>query len=320
MATLYAFGIRDDPHIVSVLNYVQELGVKAIPVTSWSADPSHFQQVSWSSAAGWSLDRDCAFWLRDKHAVGGIDSVEKQDEWWSFVNTSSMFRAAAALGPLQFNRTWAAAGTDAKIPQLSAALEAGFDIPPTIVSNSKADILAFIAEMGPCIVKPLSGANAPAIVGKPATARFLATVDVSAQDISRADEESIRLAPSIFQGKVIKDYELRTIVFGDEIVSFRLDSQGHHFTELDWRIGERLLNCEVVETPRHLVDPIMKFMNLSCLDTTVFDFAVKADGSAIFFESNPAGQWRRMDYLNDDIVSKMFARQMVKAIKAKYHR
>lgn len=318
MATLYAFGMRDDPHIVSVLNYVQELGVKAIPVTSWSADASHFKEVSWSSAGGWSLDSDCAIWLRDKHDVGGIASAEKQDEWWSFANTSSMFRAAAALAPLQFNRTWATAGTNAKIPQLSAALEAGFDIPPTIVSNSKQDILAFIEETGPCIVKALSGANAPAIVGKPATARFLATVDVSAQDITGADEESIRMAPSIFQGKISKDYELRTVVFGDEIVSFKIDSQNHHFTELDWRIGEPLLGCDVVETPHHLVDPIMKFMELSCLDTTVFDFAIKADGSAVFFESNPAGQWRRMDDLNDDIVSKMFARQMVKAISKKF--
>ena len=316
MATLYAFGTPNDPHISAVLGYVRELGVEAVSVASWSDDPGRFQQLSWRSDKSWSLERKRAFWLRDKHQVGGITTPDKQLEWWSHSNTSAMIRAAAALSPLQFNRTQTAAGTNAKIPQLTIAAEAGFMVPDTIVSNRKSDILEFVEEYGSCIVKPLAGANAPPFGSNIGTGRYLPTVNVSAADVMTSDEASFLVAPSIFQRKIKKEYELRTVVFRDEIVSFKIDSQNHPYTELDWRAGELLLDCDVVGTPEELLGPIAKFLELSGLDTTVFDFAVRPDGSAVFFESNPEGQWRRMDLLNDDIVSRMFARQMVKAIHA----
>jgi glutathione synthase/RimK-type ligase-like ATP-grasp enzyme len=316
MATLYAFGAPGDPHIAAVLGYVRKLGVEAVPVASWSADPGAFQPLSWRSDGAWSIGKDTAFWLRDKHQVGGITTTDKQLEWWSHFNTSAMIRAAAALSPLQFNRTQSLAGMNAKIPQLTTAAQAGFTVPETIVSNRKADILEFIEAHGACIVKPLAGANAPPVGSELATSRYLPTVNVSAADVMTSDEASFLVAPSIFQRKVEKAYELRTVVFRDEIVSFRIDSQDHPYTELDWRAGELLLDCDVVETPEELVKPIARFLELSGLDTTVFDFAVRPDGSAVFFESNPEGQWRRMDRLNDDVVSRMFARQMVKAIHA----
>lgn len=113
-----------------------------------------------------------------------------------------------------------------------------------------------------------------------------------------------------------KAHELRVVAFGDEIVSFRIDSQERSFTRMDWRAGEPLLACPVVETPTLIREPIAAFLALSGLHSSVFDFAVTPEGRTVFFESNPAGQWANMDGLNDYVVSRMFARQMARCIQA----
>ncbi len=311
MATLYAVGHPDDPHISKVLSHVRDLGCDAIPVASWSADPSRFHEASWSSASGWTLTADRAFWLRNKHRVGAISSVEKQEEWWSHASTLELFRSAARLGPICFNSSGALAATDNKVAQLAAAAAAGFLTPNTLVSNKKADILAFLEGEGQCIVKPIHSMGVAAINGDMATARFLPTLPITAHDVRNADADAIRVAPNIYQALVPKAHELRTIAFGNETVSFQLDSQSHPYTALDWRAGELLTPCHLVETPSALVEPIRAYLALTGLDTAVFDFAVRPDGQAVFFESNPSGQWERMDALHGDPVSKMFARQMV---------
>ena len=314
MATLYAVGNLDDPHITTVLKYVRELGLEAVAVPSWTPDARLFLEASWRWDAGWSLATESAIWLRNKHSVQRVATASDQEEWWSLANTLSFFSAAGALSPLLFNRITKAAASDAKIPQLHTALAAGFVIPPTLVSNKKAEIADFITEQGECAVKPLVSTSMPPINGDIGTTRFLPTVAVSARNISEADELSLRSAHNIYQKKIDKAYELRTIAFGSEIVSFKIDSQSHAFTQMDWRAGERLLGCEMTETPSSIIEPIRRFLSITGLDSSVFDFAVTPEGKVIFFESNPSGQWRRMDELNGDVVSKMFARQMVTAI------
>ena len=312
MATLYALGRPDDPHIAKELKHVRALGCEAVPVASWTPDPCGFHEASWSPEEGWTLAPDRAFWFRNKHQVGTIASAEKQQELWSYASIVEMFRSAGRLGPLCFNVSAELAATDNKIAQLEAARRAGFRIPETIVSNRKADILAFLEREQSCIVKPIHSLGAPAINGDPETARFIPTLPITAEHIRTADADAVRIAPSIYQRLVPKAYELRTVVFAAETVSFRLESQSHPYTALDWRAGELITPCERVDTPAELIAPIQAYLAATGLDTAVFDFAVRPDGEAVFFESNPSGQWERMDALHGDPVSKMFARQMVR--------
>ena len=316
MASLYSIGRPNDPHITRVHGFLREAGVEAVLVPSWSPDPLSFLRASWTLDAGWSFPPDMAFWLRNKHRVGAITSSQKQDEWWSFASTMEFFRVAADHGVLSFNGSKHPAATDSKIAQLEAARQCGFDIPATLVSNDRDRILAFVEQFAPCIIKPFTQTANQPINGDATTARFLPTMPLTADTVRQASDESFRVAPGIFQAMIDKAHELRVVAFGDEIVSFRIDSQERSFTRMDWRAGEPLLACPVVETPTLIREPIAAFLALSGLHSSVFDFAVTPEGRTVFFESNPAGQWANMDGLNDYVVSRMFARQMARCIQA----
>lgn len=49
-------------------------------------------------------------------------------------------------------------------------------------------------------------------------------------------------APIIVQSEIKKAYELRIIVFGNDVVSYKIDSQAQQHTSLDWRNGEKYMD------------------------------------------------------------------------------
>lgn len=315
MATLISVGSPRDPHIVRVHEYLEVEGIRTVVVPPWTEDPSEFAEVSWSLEEGWSFPPNSAFWLRNKHRIGTVASVDKQDEWWSLSSTMEFFRSAAEDALLSFNNSRAPSAGNSKIAQLQTARSCGFRLPKTLVSNDSNRIITFVESCSACIVKPLIAAITPDVAGEPGSGKYLPTTSVTADDVRAANPASFAVAPSIYQELVTKKCELRVIACGDEIVSFCLDSQARSFTSLDWRAGEPLIECALIETPSEIVAPIRAFLATSGLHSTVFDFAVTPDETVVFFESNPAGQWARMDGLHGHPVSRMFARQMGRTIR-----
>ena len=316
MVTLFSVGRPTDPHILRVHEHLADYEVATVLAASWSEDLTRFLPATWSLSEGFSLPRNCAFWLRNKHWVGAITSEEKQAEWWSFASTMEFFRASAQQGVLSFNGSQSPAATDDKIAQLICARESGFRLPETLVSNEKGRILEFLEQHKDCIVKPLTASAILPIGEDMTTLVHLPTMAVGVADIFAREEAEFIGSPSIFQQRVEKRHELRVIAFGDEIITFKLDSQERDITSLDWRAYEPLVSCTVVETPEDIVAPIQRYFEASGLHNSVFDFAVNPDGESVFFESNPAGQWARMDIMHDGIVSRMFARKMAEAMQA----
>lgn len=315
MVTLCSVGRPTDPHILRVHRHLADYGVATVLAASWSDDASRLLPVSWSLSKGFSLPRNYAFWLRNKHWVGAITSREKQEEWWTFASTMEFLRATASQSILSFNGSLSPAATDDKIAQLLCAKESGFRLPHTLVSNEKARILEFIEQHGDCIVKPLTASAILPIGDDIKTLVHLPTMKVGISDVAGRSDAEFTVSPSIFQKRIEKKHELRVVAFGDEIVTFKLDSQERDITSLDWRAYEPLVSCTVIETPAHIVAPIRRFFEASGLHTSVFDFVVTPSGQCIFFESNPAGQWARMDGMHDEVVSKMFARQMARIME-----
>ncbi len=315
MVTLCSVGRPTDPHIIRVHRHLADYDVATILAASWSAEVEQFLRVTWSLSEGFSAPSNCAFWLRNKHWVGAITSAEKQAEWWSFASSMEFFRAAASQSVLSFNGSESPAATDDKIAQLICAKECGFQLPSTLVSNDKDRILNFIEQHGDCIVKPLTASAILPIGDDFKTLIHLPTMQVCLSNVVDRDEAEFRVSPTIFQHRVEKQYELRVVAFGNEIVTFKLGSQERDITSLDWRTYEPLVSCTLVQTPNEIVNPIQQYLQKSGLHSSVFDFAVTPKGEHVFFESNPAGQWARMDDMHDQVVSKMFARQMARIMR-----
>jgi glutathione synthase/RimK-type ligase-like ATP-grasp enzyme len=183
-----------------------------------------------------------------------------------------------------------------KVNQLRVASELGFNLPNTLITNSAEQALQFYnKENGQVVVKPLYLLNLG--VTDAMGLRVISTRLLQSDEVGLI--ESISLAPSILQTYVDKEFELRITVMGKKVFAVALDSQSTQHGQIDWRLS---LHCEdLPHRPFDLPDEIGQ----KCLALTEYfglnfgaiDLIVKPDGTYVFLEINPNGQWIWMDTL-----------------------
>lgn len=168
-----------------------------------------------------------------------------------------------------------------KLPQLRAALEVGFKVPDTIVTTDP-DRAKTFAALGPTVVKAVQDARV----------RLNDVEKVGLARLVDADDNlyDVRLAPTMLQRMVNKTADLRLTVVGDQYFAVRIvvpPSSG-----VDFRSVEPA-DCEfrVVDVAPRLARACSAFMGIFGLRFGAFDFAEEVDGTLVFLECNPAGQW-----------------------------
>src|SRR5262249_18563599 len=117
-----------------------------------------------------------------------------------------------------------------KVFQLGVAADLGFELPPTLVTNSRAEFLDFYRQHNGNVISKLAGAAFFHQLG-PSFTRY--TEVVSRRDVGYA--QSIRYCPVIFQAYVPKRLELRVTVVGEQVFAAEIRSQDSHHTRHDWR-------------------------------------------------------------------------------------
>lgn len=119
--------------------------------------------------------------------------------------------------------------------QLQRAARLGFAVPPSLTTNRRGSVDAFMAAHQDVVFKPLSSPTLAAeevgsddrIAGSLMTTRITAEHD----DILDAVAE----LPCFFQRNIPKQYELRVTVIGDKVFAARIHSQDDPRTATDWR-------------------------------------------------------------------------------------
>jgi glutathione synthase/RimK-type ligase-like ATP-grasp enzyme len=171
-----------------------------------------------------------------------------------------------------------------KLLQLKTASQLGFQVPETVVSTDPEQIRLFYDEMeGDVIAKPLSGAR----VQVKNEIFHLYTNRVSPGDISNL--ESFFPAPTIFQRRIEKQYELRVTVVGDEVFAATIDSQSDPESLVDWRKGK--LSFSSATLPENISNKCREVVRSLNLSFGAIDLAVDLNGNYVFFEINPVGQF-----------------------------
>jgi hypothetical protein len=118
-----------------------------------------------------------------------------------------------------------------KASQLVLASELGFELPPTLITNSPRDFLDFYRAHGGKVISKLSSAVFHKEIFGDDFMRF--TELVSHRDVGYA--QSIRYSPMIFQAYVEKKVELRVTVVGERVFAAEIHSQATNHTRHDWR-------------------------------------------------------------------------------------
>jgi glutathione synthase/RimK-type ligase-like ATP-grasp enzyme len=171
-----------------------------------------------------------------------------------------------------------------KLFQLKVARDLGFEIPDTLITNSKEELKSFYYEQnGRIIVKPISQTR----IENKETPSFIFTNKITREQIDKLD--NFDLTPCIYQKEIEKEYELRVTVVGDNVFSAAIDSQSDSETKIDWR--KKKLTFYKIEIPKpleYLCVEIVKKLNLSF---GAIDLIKSKDGHYIFLEINPNGQW-----------------------------
>jgi len=180
---------------------------------------------------------------------------------------------------------------ESKPLQLKVAEACGFVVPKTLFSNDPEAQLDFVrGGREPFVAKPIDN-SLIANPKDPSDTLMVLTRRISEDDLQGASS-SVDDPPCIIQEEVHKEFELRVILYGDQIRLFKIDSQRHTRSKIDFRWQQA--NPELYSTIDDawgLFKPCRQYLDELGLDSGVFDFAIRPDGTPVFFECNPNGQW-----------------------------
>ena len=174
-----------------------------------------------------------------------------------------------------------------KLYQLELAEKAGFEIPPTMVTNKRSELLHFYNKHKKLITKPLFNAISYFYQED----LFVSyTKSLGMDDINVIPVEFF---PSLFQKEIHKAYEIRTFFFYDKCYSMCIFSQSNEQTSVDYRMynkekPNRTVPYELTREEEAKVKVLMKRLNLN---TGSIDFIRAKTGELYFLEVNPEGQF-----------------------------
>jgi glutathione synthase/RimK-type ligase-like ATP-grasp enzyme len=179
-----------------------------------------------------------------------------------------------------------------KAVQLQLANAYGLRIPATLMSNSPAAVRKFF-DQNPtnAICKPFATHVWQQHGSTDVT--VTETFSLDRADLP-ADDEVFTYSPAIYQEKVKKQFDVRTVLMGDRVYSFALRTPAN---SLDWRHDAALRNVAVerIATPLSVDSAILRFAAAAGVCTGSLDFAVDRNGQWWFLEINEQGQFLWLD-------------------------
>lgn len=192
-----------------------------------------------------------------------------------------------------------------KVNQLIAAKESGLAVPRTLISSDPARVRAFVKSANVTCVKSLI----PVVWFDKEKIRASFT---SILEESRLKDDEICLAPAIYQEFINKIFDVRVTVFGNYMVSTRIDLFDGR-AAIDWRVDlSYLRRLSTLELPQVVRNSIKKLMSLLGIRFGSFDFVVDKEGAWTFIEVNEAGQflWQE-EFCPEVVLLEPFARFLV---------
>lgn len=187
---------------------------------------------------------------------------------------------------------------------LQCALKNGLDIPDTILTNNKNDLINFnkVKLSTKCIGDGLS------ISIKDNDIRLLSTTLLTNEDIIILPEHFM---PSMTQKYIEKFIELRIMYINKKTFTTALFSQENESTKIDFRIitkGEKHCRMVPYTLPKVVEEKIINLMSDLDLNTGSIDMILGSDGKYYFLEVNPAGQYswvsNNCNYNIDEYIAK----------------
>jgi glutathione synthase/RimK-type ligase-like ATP-grasp enzyme len=175
-----------------------------------------------------------------------------------------------------------------KLSQLTAATALGFELPPTLVTNSPRDFFDFYRAHDGNLISKLPSATFLKDSFDRRFGRY--TERVRYRDLAHA--ESIRSSPMIFQAYVEKRLELRVTIVGAQVFAAAIHSQATNQTKEDWRRMDPSHTPYTAHSlPPEIAERCVALVRRLGLTYGAIDLILTPDGRHVFLEINPNGQY-----------------------------
>ena len=183
-----------------------------------------------------------------------------------------------------------------KALQLQVAADLGFEIPPTLVTNSSEDFLDFYRRHNGAVVSKTVHNRLLPVDRPEGYDAYVLTEPVANRDV--VDADAVRYCPVTVQPYVDKRVELRVTVVGDRVFPVEVDSQWTNHTRYDWRRGD----CHRGRYAIHDLPPIVGRRCVALVERLglrfgAIDLILTPDGRYVFLEINPNGSWLATEQL-----------------------
>jgi hypothetical protein len=173
-----------------------------------------------------------------------------------------------------------------KLYQLKIANNIGFEVWPTLVTNSPLSLSNFYTTQGDIIYKPLRGGR----LHRANHTSLIFTNQILSEH--KIFFDNIRLAPGLFQKYIPKLIELRVTVIGHIVFAVEIHSQANNETLVDWRrVNSDTLLHKYHNLPSKIEQLCKELIINLNLQFGAIDLILTPDGKYIFLEINPNGQW-----------------------------
>lgn len=196
-----------------------------------------------------------------------------------------------------------------KMEMLMKAKKCGLDIPDTILTNTKNDLIEFFHNYDQIITKAVRSGNLFYNSEKSRSGMIFTEVI----DKTKLSKVSNLFYYSLFQEALEKDYEIRVFYLAGKCYSMAIFSQLDEQTNVDFRMYNNSKENRVspYSLPNSISDKITKFMNLMDLDTGSIDIIKTKDNRYVFLEVNPWGQYDMVSEPCNYNLSKKIAKHLI---------
>jgi hypothetical protein len=294
---------EDDIHAAAVAWGLRHMGVPVELCTSLVAAPMLLTSILWP--------QDVSVPVNEVVKLPGVRSVwNRRPKWrdappqchvddrdfvageWSEYFDNLVGEVIPSLA-FFVNDPRAAKRASLKAVQLHHARAVGLSIPDTLISNDSDQVRAFAQR------------HEGKIIGKPFYTHLWSTGDItqttavcplSASDL--LNDDSIRIAPTIYQPLIHKVSDVRVTVIGHRLFALR-----YHRVNATRHLELKVLDApdvvsEAVVLPNAVEEKLRELMLRLGLVFGCIDLAIDNNGNYTFFEVNEAGQWLFCEYMD----------------------
>lgn len=174
-----------------------------------------------------------------------------------------------------------------KIDVLIIAKSIGLNIPDSLITNNKSELISFYKKHKQIINKPIS--EVLSFRGNDYF-YYMRTNLVKMNDIEKIDD---KFFPSLFQNYINKYLEIRSFFLENTFYSMAIFSQDDKKTEIDFRnYNDKEPNRTVpFKIPNNIQNKLIKLMDKLNLNTGSIDLILTPNNEFYFLEVNPVGQY-----------------------------